>query len=86
MRFEVTLKNLNDSYEDATNIYFRIEDYNENCIMNNTSPTNFSTGMYRQDINLFNASFNTGPYLFIALGDNSGFFFHDISYFEVKER
>lgn len=86
VRFEVTLKNLDDVYTDATNIYFRIEDYDESEIMNNTAPTNFSTGMYRQDVNLFNASFSAGPYLFITLGDLSGFSFHDISYFEVKTR
>lgn len=86
VEFEVILKNVNNSYTDATHIYFRIEDYDENAIMNNTVPTNYSTGRYRQNINLYNASFSAGPYLFIALGDSSGFYFHDISYFEVKSR
>lgn len=86
VRFEVTLKNLDDVYANASHIYFRIEDYDGSVVMDNTTPTNFSTGMYRQDVHLYNTSFNAGPYLFITLGDLSNFHFHDISYFEVKTR
>ena len=86
VRFETSLKNLDDDYANASTIYFRIEDYDGTEVMSNNAPTNFSTGRYRLDVNLYNASFDAGPYLFIVLGELSNFHFYDISYFEVKER
>lgn len=86
IRIEVGIKNLNNSYADATNICYRVEDYDGSTIMNDTSPTNFSTGMYRGDINLYNASFSEGAYLFCCHGNIDGFYFTDFRYFEVKER
>lgn len=86
VRFEVTLKNLDDNYANASTIYFRIEDYDGSAVMSNSVPTNFSIGRYRLDVNLYNASFDAGAYLFIVLGKLAGFAFHDTSYFEVKEK
>jgi len=86
VRMEVSIKNLNDDFANASNIYYRVEDYDGNTIMNDTIPINYSTGMYRGDIYLGNNSFSEGAYLFGCHGDIAGFYFTDYSYFEVKRR